>query len=707
MWLIRSLLGTALLTLSFPVLSTVAQAPPSSSAVSTDSSSPSTSTSSSEDEPNGGRTFEDTLVVTASRTEEPLRDAPSSVTVVSREELAASPATTLDEALRQIAGFSLFRRTSSLDAHPTTQGVSLRGIGPSGTSRSLVLLDGIPLNDPFGGWVVWNRVPVSSLERVEVARGAGSPLWGSSALGGTIHLRSRRSHPGTLEISVRGGERDLADVEVFAGGRLDRSRGRLPRSGTEVRDGQVRDGQAWHWTLAGRALRSGGFFVLAPDVRGAVDRPVGVDLGALTGRLDRGGYHLGAQLYREERSNGTELQTNDTGLVLVNGGFQGERWSWTLHGQWQRFESTFSRVFPGRDREIRTAVQSIPATSLGGSVTLEPARVTGLLVGLDARRATWRDGAEAVATEDGEIRDDWDPDLDQDLVGAFVQKSWRATEALEITAGARLDRWNNRSTQTAVSPRLGAVLRAGDGITVRASTYRGFRAPTLNELFRPFRVGNVITAANPDLSEERLTGIEVGADFHPRPRGRSHPWGRRTVWGRLNLFFNRLDDPVGNVTVAVEPDRILRQRRNLGEVEVPGFEAEGNVSWGNRLRLRGAYLFSNPTVESTGRRLPQVPRHQATLRLAATGPWRLSWTVEGRWSSEAFEDDLEQLPLGEVWQVDAAITVPLRDGLAVTLAAENLMDGAVIVGRLPEERLGEPRTVWLGLSWRRGSNRSP
>lgn len=617
-------------------------------------------------------TFGDTVVVTASRTEEPLADAPALVSSLPREELETSPALTLDDKLRQIPGFSLFRRASSLTAHPTTQGVSLRGVGPSGTSRSLVLYDGLPLNDPFGGWVYWNRVPVSALDRVEVARGAGSPLWGSSALGGTVHLRPRPPTAGTLEISTRGGERGLAGVEVFASDRWETA----PARG---------------WTLAARAFRSGGSFLLAPEDRGAVDRPAGVDFEAVTGRLHRGGYHLGGQLYREERGNGTELQTNDSRLALVEGGFRGARWSWNLYGQWQRFESTFSRVLPERDREIRTAVQEVPATAFGGSVTYEPETIPGLLAGADVRRVTWKDGAE-----DG-------GDLKQDLTGAFAQKRWHTSDRIELTAGVRLDRWENRERQTTLSPRLGALLRAADGVTVRASAYRGFRAPTLNELYRPFRVGNVLTAANPDLSEERLTGLEAGTDFHPRPRN------RHTVWGRVNAFYNVLDDPVGNVTLAVESDRILRQRRNLGEVEIPGFEAEAGASFGDRWRLRLAYLFSDPEVKATGRRLPQVPRHQTSLRWQGRGP-RLSssvsrgplrWVVEGRWASDAFEDDLEELPLGELLVVDLSVTAPLPGELDVTVAAENFFDERFTVGRLPEERLGTPRTVWVGLGWRR------
>ena len=94
------------------------------------------------------------VTVTATRSERRTGDVPASVNLLSREDIKQSPAMVADDVLRQIPTFSLFRRTSSLASHPTTQGVSLRGIGPSGVSRTLVLLDGVPFNDPFGGWVV-------------------------------------------------------------------------------------------------------------------------------------------------------------------------------------------------------------------------------------------------------------------------------------------------------------------------------------------------------------------------------------------------------------------------------------------------------------------------------------------------------------------------------------------------------------------------
>ena len=132
------------------------------------------------------------VVVTATRTEQRLGETPASVTVLTREDIGRTAAQSLDDLLRQVPGFSLFRRSSSLVSHPTTQGVSLRGIGPSGASRALVLLDGIPINDPFGGWVYWDRVPLQSVEQVEVVRGGGASVWGNYALGGVINIITRR-----------------------------------------------------------------------------------------------------------------------------------------------------------------------------------------------------------------------------------------------------------------------------------------------------------------------------------------------------------------------------------------------------------------------------------------------------------------------------------------------------------------------------------
>ena len=158
----------------------------------------------------------ESVTVTATRNEQRLGDVPASVSVVDRETIRRSPAVVADDVLRSVPTFSLFRRTSSLQAHPTAQGVSLRGIGPSGVSRSLVLIDGVPFNDPFGGWVYWTRVPLESVDRIEVVDGTSSSVYGNYAMGGVINVVSARPRPRTAELRAQYGSKSSPKAD-FSG----------------------------------------------------------------------------------------------------------------------------------------------------------------------------------------------------------------------------------------------------------------------------------------------------------------------------------------------------------------------------------------------------------------------------------------------------------------------------------------------------------
>ncbi len=594
--------------------------------------------------------FADTLVVTAARAPERLTDAVAPTTVLTRQDLARSPGLTLDDQLRQIPGFSLLRRSSSVTAHPTSQGVSLRGLGPSGASRTLVLFDGVPLNDPFGGWVYWNRLPLSSLESVEVARGSLSQLYGSAAMGGAIQLLPRAPSPDTLEVTARGGDRQTGDVEVFASD--------AAASGK------------WGYTLSGRLFDTDGFYVLSPGNRGAVDRPATVDFGTLFGRVEMGRYHVGLNAFHETRENGTALQTNDTSLQSLDAGWSGDHWEWDAFGQTQRFRSTFSRILPDRSQEFLTARQDFDVNAWGGSTAWHSGG--GLLAGADVRRAAWTD-------------------QDQTLGGVYAQQTFGAAPRLDLLAGARLDLWASHSTRTSFNPRLGALFRASDEVTLRASAYRGFRAPTLNELYRPFRVGNVETDANPDLREETLIGAEIGADFH----------ASASLFGRLNLFRNRIDGAVGNVTLSVTPQLITRRRENLDRVNADGLEAELRLRPPAlpRWALQASYLYTDSRVQRTGLRVPQVPLNQGSLGISFDGP--VAILLQERGAGRQFDDDLNQFPLPGYFVTDLSFRRPFGDRVEVFLSAENLFDRKVVTARTPIETLGAPRLIQLGIKVRR------
>src|SRR5215207_785247 len=240
-------------------------------------------------------TLAERVTVTAARTETRLAETAASVVVLGEEELESAAALTSDDVLRQVPGFQLFRRTSGRAANPTAQGVSLRGVGASGASRAVVLYDGVPLNDPFGGWVYWGRVPREGMGRVEVLRGASSSLYGSGALGGVVQFVPRRAEGTRLRFETSYGTQRTADASLYAS--------------TSKR--------GWGLSLSAQTFGTGGYVLVDGRERGRVDTPAASRnaYGELyVGRNFGKGLHVFARpsYYGESRRNGTPLQFNRT-----------------------------------------------------------------------------------------------------------------------------------------------------------------------------------------------------------------------------------------------------------------------------------------------------------------------------------------------------------------------------------------------------------
>jgi outer membrane receptor protein involved in Fe transport len=633
----------------------------------------------------------DEVTVTATRTEQRLGDTAASVVVLSSEELKSTAAGTVDDALRQVPGFSLFRRSGSRFANPTTQGVSLRGIGASGASRALVLADGVPLNDPFGGWIYWSRVPRLSLGRIEVLRGAGSDLYGSAALGGVVQLLRRPPSQRAMAVEMAYGDRDTPEGSLFLSDR------RGP----------------WSASLAAEGFRTDGYVPVEPESRGAVDAPAASRHSTAELTLERqvsqeGRLFLRGSWYDEDRDNGTRLQVNDTTIRQVSAGLDGTAGGgWLTLRAWgsdQDYFQTFSTVSADRDTERLNREQTVPAEARGGSA--QWTRTIGdrhaVVAGLDLRQVegtsfeTALTGPTPVRVEAGGT---------QRTAGLFVEDLARLGPRLSLTLTGRIDGWRNESLrnlereETAFSPRASLLFRATDRWSWTASAYRGFRAPTLNELYRAFRVGDVLTLANEDLEAERLGGAETGAVF-------TSPGGRATARGVL--YWMDVDRSIANVTLAVASGLITRQRRNLGHTRSRGLELEGTARLGDRWTLSGGYLFSDSTVASApaepgleGLRLAQVPEHQASAQLRFVDPLLGTLGLQARWTGDQFDDDRNELRLGSFATVDALVSRPVARGLEVFLAGENLLDERYETGRTPVRSLGPPRTARLGLRFER------
>jgi outer membrane receptor protein involved in Fe transport len=658
------------------------------------------------------------VLVSAARTPEPPDQVPFSATLLSGEQLRVTPSNTLDGALRSVPGFTLFRRSDSFTANPTAQGVSLRGLGPSGASRSLVLLDGVPLNDPFGGWVAWTKVPRESLAGAEVVRGGGATAWGNAALGGIVQLFT-------------------ANPEA-AGGRVAASYGEFATHNVELAVAQpVGPGTL---QVLGRDFATDGFSLVAPEDRGSIDIPAASEHRWLEGRWRQQvapdmQLTVTARSYREDRNNGTPYQQNSSrenfGSVALDAS-PGQQFAWNAvaYGQDQSFASTFSSVNAARSAETPASNQyDVPANALGAAWTGvwtsgNDARTSA---GVDYRRVRG-ETREYFTFSAGDFTRQRLAGGTQDTGGLFALHEWTVAPALRATLGGRVDFWreqdgHRRETERATgtvlrddhyagrdgtefSPSAGLVWTAAPGWRVRAAAQHSFRRPTLNELYRPFRVGNVITEANAALKTEHATSAEFGVE---------HTAGPFTLGAAL--FWNELTDAVGNVTIAKGPGTfpiagfvpaggLGRQRLNLDRTRVQGVELSAQWSPSPAFSLRAEYLYNDATVQAAsvaptlvGKRLAQVPRQSASVSATWLPVKRLTLTARLRGLGRQFEDDENLLILGAALVTDLGVNYELTPHCALYVNAENLTDERIETGRSADGivNTGTPRLVTGGV----------
>jgi len=638
--------------------------------------------------------FADTVVVTATRGAERLPSAASS-TVLTSAELSNVAAGALDDALRSTPGFTLFRRTSSRVANPTAQGVTLRGVSGSGASRTLVLADGVPLNDPFGSWVYWNRIPLAAVERVEVVRGATGDLYGAGALGGVVQLLTVQPNRPRARATF-----DLGSHETFRGSLF----------AAAEKDG-------WMASGAYEGVRTDGVFVLADEVRGVVDRRAKSDYQTGFGTAGRRGdnWHASGRVaaYTEERNNGTVVQVNDTDwkqLSLEAGGFVGGGML-ELHGAGssQDYYQTFSAVAAGRPTERLTFEQTIDTSHrfFNGQWTRPIDKLT-MIVGADYRRTESHQDelryalVSGVNTRSGPFASGGT----ETILAGYARANVQVSDALTVEVGARADSWQSEPQDrqlptkdvTYVSPRAAISARMGR-VQMQVSTYYANRTPSLNELHRRFAVGNQVTLANPLLEPETLTGVEGGVLTQ---------LSRASF--RVTAFMNHLEGAIANVTLSQTPTSIVRQRQNSDEIRVTGAEIEVDARLTNTLSATGQAVFTSShfrgsvaTPALRDKFVPQVPKVQGGVTLTWAEPRLLTAAMQLRFSGEQFDDDLNTpaFVLGSYTVIDATLSRAIVRGVNAFLAVENLTDQEYDTARTPLRSVGYPRTVRLGarITW--------
>jgi outer membrane receptor protein involved in Fe transport len=654
------------------------------------------------------------IVVTGKALPEPTTERVYDVQRISRRQIEQAASHELDQLLKDVPGVQLFRRSDARSGHPTSQGVTLRALGGNASSRALLVLDGVPQSDPFGGWVNWPAYDPESLAEVRVVRGGGSVANGPGALAGTIEMTSRSDAGVSGEVD--GGSRSSTEA-----------RG---RAGITIGGGVL--------SLSARGERSDGFVPVTEATRGPADErapyrewssrvrwvaPVG---GSTELQANLAGFH-------DWRTRGTDFTANrtdgaDASMRLVGRG----RWQWSALGywQWRDLMSSFASVSNGRAEANRVALQySVPSRGLGGSVEVRPPVPQGieLRLGADTRRTSGesRELGTYVGGEPTRRRiaggESW-------TAGAYAEASADLGRAL-LTGGARIDRWSiadgHLFEQTIATgevrsdehdgsrsgwlptARGGVAVPIDRGLRLRSAAYLGWRMPTLNELFRPFRAGLDATAANPRLDPERLAGIEAGADYDQGPLHLS-----------LTGFVNRLNDAIANVTLGHGPGTFpgvgfvpaggaYLQRQNVDAVKVRGIEASAEWSQGPWSVRTGASL-TRARMEGSGAaqilgglRPAQTPNFAGTLAIGWRRDAKGAQLVLRRVGAQ-FDDDLNSDVLKPATTLDAFASWPVTARLQLVARGENLTNALVMAGINGDDSIerATPRTLWIGLRLR-------
>jgi outer membrane receptor protein involved in Fe transport len=650
--------------------------------------------------------------VTVTRSETRLEETPASIVVITNSDFETTAAVTLDDRLRQVPGFSLFRRAGSRTANPTAQGVSLRGVGASGASRALVLVDSVPLNDPFGGWIYWGRVPRESVAQVEILRGASSDLYGGGAIGGTVSIVTKKPQMKPfMGVEASYGNQKTPEFSLFSSGGLGE----------------------WSASVSAEAFGTNGYILVDEPERGLVDTLANSRRAAINFTLERSfagqnRVFASAAFYGENRQNGTPLQTNDTRLhqFVIGGDWKSEKFGAFMartYGGSQIYNQIFSAVSANRNTETLTRTQRVPAQVFGLSAQWSQTFATQntLVAGFDAREVrgisdeTIFSNSRAISAVGAGGR--------ELTFGVFASDVARLNSRFTLSASLRFDRWQNfrassstlslvqpsalpvetvfpKRTEFALSPRASLLFKLTDNISLSASAARAFRQPTLNELYRSFRVGDVLTFANENLRAERAVSVEAGAmanGFNSR------------LYLRWTLFSTEISRPIANVTLQTSPNLITRQRQNLGRTRSRGLELDVEMRLANHFTVSAGYLFVDARVQSSPANIvlenlliPQVARHQFAFQLQYANRKFVQLGLQIRTGSAQFDDDLNRFQLNKYFTLDALVSRPLTRSLNVFVAAENLFDNRIETGRTPVITLAAPRTFRIGFRFRLG-----
>ena len=634
------------------------------------------------------------ITVTANRSSVPIGETAKTTYTLDSEQIHDYPSVTLDETLRQHAGFELFRRAGSRVANPTSEGISLRGLGSTAVSRTLVLEDGAPLNDPFGGWIHWSEQPHQTIQSVTLVTGGGSDLYGSSALGGVIDVTPATASPTRFDISGEGGSQSTNDLTATFAHKL-----------------HFLDAMA-----AGESLRTAGYIVTDPSIAGIVDIPANVISQSYRTELGRRAFKTNrlfvtGNLLNEAHGNGTPLQTNATRLWRYVAGYDPpETRNFSsrirLFGSDEGYRQSFSSIAANRNSETLSRLQRVHTDELGATAdgTLHLGHIAAV-AGTDIRDIRAEDNETPIAN--GLPNGLADTTARQRFLGGFGEllgeyKHWSGAASLRADRASNLDIVQTTATTTTaavikqpnrteivLNPRVGLVRSLGTHADLHASGFRAFREPSMNELYRTGQVGSQITQANAGLLSERATGWEIGSEFSTAKR--------IPAAFHATYFWTEINRPVSAVFLSSTATSSLYKRENLGQIRSQGIELAAEIHPTRFLSANLGYQYANAVVTQfsaqpslIGNWIPEVPRSSFTAQLRAASERPGELTVAMRATGMTYDDANNQFILNGFFSLDISGHRALNHHLDATFLVQNVTNQRPQVARTPTLTLGSP-----------------
>ncbi len=634
--------------------------------------------------------------------------------------IESTPSLTVDQLLASQAGIGLFRRSDSTSSHATTTGISMRGTGANAAGRTLVLLDGMPLGGPFGGWITWSAVDALSLETIDITRGGGAGVYGSSALAGVISLVSKVPQ----EQSFRA-EANIGNFGTYGG---------------SAHANFVSD--TGFISFSGGFEDREGFYLLSESQRGTIDVAAASDSAFATlraGTVVADDISLTTRMswYNEDRVNGLSLATSQSEGYDVSLGMARaasvDQLGFEVTGFYRHkdFSNSFSSVRDD-ERTIERMVlnqHDVPGRGAGfmGKLRHMSSNNVAYEVGVDLRQMKGEANEDYKNLGAGFLSERVSAGKQQ-LAGLFSE-AMVDRDGWTVTAGVRLDHYKSYdgerteikksdgsiSRDDAIedksgwvpSARLGLTYDISGAVTFDAAAYNGFRLPSINEYYRPFRVRNDITESNTNLDIERVLGLEAGVRYRPLS----------TLSFSARYFHLRLRDGVGNITLAYGPGffaptgyvpagGVLRQRENIDESITDGFELAGSLELSHGISLEGSYQFAHARITKfadnaalVGNRPIQTPKHS----LRGSFKWqpmpeywlRADLQVDGA----VYDDDQNARKLPSIVMAHLSAGHRITDNIALRAVVRNIFDETVISALSADglQSLAQPRSWNISL----------